>query len=70
MSIKKKKKNYKSVRVSSSWGNNYTERESIGDRNKTLSVEEYLNKIITHLKRHHKLSQKIWHVESLINSSK
>ena len=30
--------------------NNYIECESIGDRNKTLSVEEYLNKIKPYLK--------------------
>ena len=32
------------------WINNYIEYESNGDRNKTLLVEEYLNKIITYLK--------------------
>ena len=36
---------YKPVRVSNFWSNNYIEYESNGDRNKTLSVEEYLNKI-------------------------
>ena len=41
---------YKSVRVSNSWSNSYIEYESNGDRNKTLSVEEYLYKIILYLK--------------------
>ena len=36
---------YKPVRVSNFWSNSYIEYESNGDRNKTLSVEEYLNKI-------------------------
>ena len=36
---------YKPVRVSNFWSNNYIEYESNGDRNKALSVEEYLNKI-------------------------
>ena len=38
------------VRVSNSWSSNYIEYENNGDRNKTLSVEEYLNKIIPYLK--------------------
>ena len=32
------------------WSNNYIEYESNGGRNKTLSVEEYLNKIGPYLK--------------------
>ena len=39
------KKNYKPISVSNFWSNNYIEYESNGDRNKTLSGEEYLNKI-------------------------
>ena len=31
--------------MSNFWSNNYIEYESSDDRNKTLSVEEYLNKI-------------------------
>ena len=31
--------------MSNFWSNNYTEYESNGDKNKTLSVEEYLNKV-------------------------
>ena len=41
---------YKPVRVSNFWSNNYIEYKSNGDRNKTLSVEEYLNKIRLYLK--------------------
>ena len=41
---------YKPVRVSSFWSNNYIEYESNGDRNKTLSAKEYLNKIRPYLK--------------------
>ena len=36
---------YKPVKVSKFSSNNYIEFESKGDRNKTLSVEEYFNKI-------------------------
>ena len=36
---------YKSIRVGNFYSNNYVEYKSIGDRNKTLSIEEYLNKI-------------------------
>ena len=41
---------YKPVSVSNFWSNNYIEYESNNDRNKTVSVEEYLNKIISYLK--------------------
>ena len=41
---------YKPVRISSFWSNNYIEYESNDDRNKTLSIKEYLNKIRTYLK--------------------
>ena len=41
---------YKPVRVSNFWNSNYIEYESNGNRNKTLSVEEYLNKIKPYLK--------------------
>ena len=41
---------YKPARVSKFWSNNYIEYESNGDRNKRLSVEEYLNKIRPYLK--------------------
>ena len=41
---------YKPVRVSNFWSNNYIEYKSSGNRNKALSVEEYLNKISPYLK--------------------
>ena len=41
---------YKPVRLNNFWSNNYIRYESISDRNKTLSVEEYLNKIRPYLK--------------------
>ena len=41
---------YKPVRVSNFWNNNYFQYESNSDRNKTLPVEEYLNKIRQSLK--------------------
>ena len=40
----------KPVRVGIFWSNNYIEYESNDDRNKTLSIEEYLNKIRPYLK--------------------
>ena len=36
--------------MSNIWSNDYIEYKSYGDRNKTLSVEEYLNKIRSYLK--------------------
>ena len=42
---------YKAVRFGSFQSNNYVDYESNNDKNKTLSAEEYLNKIN---KRHHK----------------
>ena len=36
--------------VSNYWHNNYIEYENNGDSNKTLSVEEHLNKIRPYLK--------------------
>ena len=42
---RKKKSYYKPVRVSNFWNNNYIECGSNSDRNKTLAIEEYLNKI-------------------------
>ena len=41
---------YKPVRAGTFYSNNYIEYESNGDRNKTLSIEEYLNKIGPYLK--------------------
>ena len=41
---------YKPTRVSKFWSNSYIEYESNGDRNKKLSVEEYLIKLEPYLK--------------------
>ena len=43
---------YKPVRVSNRWNNSYTDYESNNNRNKTFSVEKYLNKIRPYLKKH------------------
>ena len=40
---------YKSLRVSNFWSNNNIEYETNSDGNKTLSVQEYLNKIRSYL---------------------
>ena len=37
------------VRLSNFWSNNYIDYESHGDRNKAVSVEEYLKKIKPYL---------------------
>ena len=42
---KEKEDYYKLVRVENFWSKNYIEYESNGDKNKTLSIEEYLDKI-------------------------
>ena len=36
---------FKPKRLSNFWNNNYIEYKSSGDRNKNLSLDEYLNKI-------------------------
>ena len=41
---------YKSIRIDDFWNNNYIEYESNGDRNKNLSVKEYLSEIKAFLK--------------------
>ena len=41
---------YKPGKVRNFWSNNCIEYESNSDRNKTLSIEEYLNKIRPYLK--------------------
>ena len=41
---------YKLVSVINFWSNNYIEYENNSNRNKTLSLEEYLNKIRPYLK--------------------
>ena len=41
---------YKPGSINNFWSNNYIEYEGNDDRNKTLSVEEYLNKISPYVK--------------------
>ena len=41
---------YKPIRVGNFWSNNYIKYESSGDRNKNLSVKEYLDKIKPYLR--------------------
>ena len=61
---------YKPVRVNNFWSNSYNEFESNDDRNKTLSVEEYLNDIRPYLKTIINNLKKIWHVENPMDNSK
>ena len=48
--MKKKFIIYQPVRESNFWSNNLFEYESSGDRNKKLSVDEYLDKTKPYLK--------------------
>ena len=57
---------YKPVRVGYFGGKNYINCESNGDKNKTLSVEEYLNKTRTYLKDINNLKK---YVENSISTS-
>ena len=41
---------YKTVRVGNAWSYIYTEYENKGNRNKTLSIDKYLNKIRSYIK--------------------
>ena len=41
---------YKPKRVSNLWNNNYIAYESNGDKNRSLSLDEYLNKIELYLR--------------------
>ena len=41
---------YQPLRVGNFWSKNYIEYESNSDRNKTLSIEEHLNKVRPYLK--------------------
>ena len=52
---------YKPEKVGNFWSNNYIEYEINSDRNATLLLEEYLNKIWPHLKDIK--SEKTWYME-------
>ena len=41
---------YKQVRLNNFWSNNYIEYKSNGDKNRIISVKEYLDKIRPYLK--------------------
>ena len=41
---------YKQIRLGDFWNNNYIEYENNDDRNKALSIEDYLNKNRLYLK--------------------
>ena len=47
---KEEDNSYKPIRMGDCWNNNYIEYESNGDRNKNLSLKEYLNKIKPYLR--------------------
>ena len=61
---------HKPVKVSNIWSNNYIENESNGDRNKALSVEQYLNKISPYLEVIINNLKKFGHMENSVNNSK
>ena len=68
----KEEENYcKPVRVSNFWSNSYIEYKSNGDRSKTLSVKEYLNKISPYLKDIiNSLKKSVCHMENLKHLSR
>ena len=45
-----KEDHYKTVRIGKLWSDYYIKYKSDGERNKTLSTEEYLNKVRPYLK--------------------
>ena len=58
---------YKPVRVGNFWSNSYIDYEINGDRNKTVSVEEYLNKIRPYFKDIiNDLKKSIWKIQLMI----
>ena len=58
---------YKPVWVSNFWSSTYVEYESNDDRNKTLPVEEYLNKIRPYLRDiKNNLISDTWEIQSTI----
>ena len=68
--LEEEENNYKQVKVSNFWSNNYIEYKSNDDRNETLPVEGYLNKIRPYLKDIINNPKKIWLMENSINNSK
>ena len=57
---------YKPILVKSSFKGNYKYYESRGDKEKRLSVKQYLNKITSHLYdliNDHKIARKVWKIQ-------
>ena len=54
-----------SIRVGSFWNKNYIEYESNGNRNKSLSLKEYLNEVNLYLKDIIVTSTVIWKFQSV-----
>ena len=57
---------YKPILVKSSFNGNYKYYESRGDKEKILSVKQYLNKITSHLYdliNDHKIARKVWKIQ-------
>ena len=51
MEYQKEKENYyKPVKVNNIWSDNYNEYKSNGNKNRILSIEEYLDKIRAYLR--------------------
>ena len=48
--------------------NNYIEYESNGARNKSLSLEEYLDKIRPYLMGYNNWSSRMWHMENSVSN--
>ena len=49
--MEKGKDYYEPKRVNNFWNNNYIEYKSYGNKNKNLSLDEYLKKIETYLRK-------------------
>ena len=57
---------YKPILVKSSFKNNYKYYESRGDKEKRLSVRQYLNKITSHLYdliNDHRIGRRVWKIQ-------
>ena len=48
--FKQESDNYQAIRVDNFWDNNYIEYESNGNKNKSLSVQEYVDEIKPYLR--------------------
>ena len=67
---KKKKILIKQQNVNNYWSNNYTEYKRNGDRNRILSVEEYLDKTRPYLRDMiNDLKQSDWPMKNSVNNN-